>query len=48
MILTKRERVAGRIPFDFQKVVELSPTGLPAGPAAMPRNSAIGDGHVER
>lgn len=27
VIFTKRERAAGRIPFDFQKVVELSPTG---------------------
>lgn len=26
VILTKRERVVGRIPFDFQKVVELTPT----------------------
>uniref|UniRef100_V5EVQ7 Uncharacterized protein n=1 Tax=Kalmanozyma brasiliensis (strain GHG001) TaxID=1365824 RepID=V5EVQ7_KALBG len=29
VIFTKRERVAGRIPFDYQKVVELTPTGPP-------------------
>lgn len=30
VIFTRRERVGGRIPFDFQRVVELSPTGPPS------------------
>ncbi|SPO21830.1 related to ROM2 - GDP/GTP exchange factor for Rho1p [Ustilago trichophora] len=36
VIFTRRERVAGRIPFDFQRVVELSPTGPPNSHAYAP------------
>lgn len=36
VIFTRRERVAGRIPFDFQRVVELSPTGPPDSHAYVP------------
>ncbi|SNX82432.1 related to ROM2 - GDP/GTP exchange factor for Rho1p [Melanopsichium pennsylvanicum] len=36
VIFSRRERVAGRIPFDFQRVVELSPVGTPNSYAYLP------------